>query len=424
MLARKISVAVSILFVLLISSTSIFASDFSSFKNAIDNNDINELKKLADIDANISNEDGYTVLMHAAGGGNTEMVRILIDAGADVNASNNTGATALMCAAENPDSNIAKTLIEAGANVNAQGNADDTALMHAILWNSNLDVVKVLIEAGADINARDNRGRTSLMFALGNRKDADTIKYLLDSGANVKAKSDDGGTALMVAACTCNDVDIIKLLIEATDNIDVKDDYGRTALLYAVANTNNIDIIKLFIENGANVNSIDANGMSVMMVAISRNNNDIINLLIEAGAGTDSRLREVANELGIPFDNLKAFVNTFYIADEPANDVLVVDPDMYYQEYDNNEILADRKYEGKTLRMTITFKEIGYPLSYDNDYAAVSEEGGAFGINFGLLPEYNDILSTLQPGQRIIIEGVGSGYVAYINDCKIVQILD
>lgn len=161
----------------------------------------------------------------------------------------------------------------------------------------------------------------------------------------------------MIAACYCNDVDIFNRLIEAADNIDVKDDYGRTALFYAVANTNNIDIIKLFIENGANVNSIDANGMSVMMVAISRNNNDIINLLIEAGAGTDSRLKEIANELGIPFDNLKAFVKVFY-PEESKKDVSEINILDYFHDYHENELFADKKYEGKTLRVTGTFKKI------------------------------------------------------------------
>ena len=141
---------------------------------------------------------------------------------------------------------------------------------------------------------------------------------------------------------------------------------------------------------------------------------------------SDDVIQNAANELGVPFDDLKAYVSSFYTSDEPADDVLVVDPNKYYQEYETNKILFDKKYEeGKTLRMTITFKEIGDALPRNSSkYAAISEEGPWWGLSFGLLPEYVDVLSTLKPGQRIIVEGVSTGFVSYINDCRIVQILD
>src|SRR5687768_14268102 len=64
-------------------------------------------------------------------GGNTDMLSLLISAGADVNATTTKGRTALMWAAWRGRNESAKTLIEKNAIVNAQDGFGSTALMLA-----------------------------------------------------------------------------------------------------------------------------------------------------------------------------------------------------------------------------------------------------------------------------------------------------
>ena len=58
----------------------------------------------------------------------------------------------------------------------------------------------------------------------------------------------------------------------------------------------------------------------------------------------------------------------------------------------------------------------------NSDYAIILEESGDF--QFQIQNSFIDVLATLQPGQKIIIEGIGSGNYFSMKDCRIIQILD
>ena len=92
--------------------------------------------------------DGWTPLMIAITNGNSDVVNLLLKAGADVNAKRTTGTTALMTAAQYGRADLAKLLLHHGAMVNAKCETGLNALMIGACWGR-LDVVKVLLAAGA-----------------------------------------------------------------------------------------------------------------------------------------------------------------------------------------------------------------------------------------------------------------------------------
>ena len=63
---------------------------------------------------NARDEEGWTALMVASGGGHIAIVQALLEAGADVNAKKNNGWTALMVAAYGGQTDVVKVLLEAG----------------------------------------------------------------------------------------------------------------------------------------------------------------------------------------------------------------------------------------------------------------------------------------------------------------------
>ncbi len=135
---------------------------------------------------------------------------------------------------------------------------------------------------------------------------------------------------------------------------------------------------------------------------------------------SDDMIQNAANELGIPFDNLKKYVSTFY-PEPPASDVIEVTVQQYQKDYSDNGFVADQKYKGKTLRFTITVDDIS-PTGYG--YSIWSKEAyGLIGLSFGLAPEYNSMLSNLRTGDRIIIETKGNGDNRFLYSSKIIQIL-
>ena len=99
---------------------------------------------------NVKNNYGQTALFLASFRPETEVVEIIIKAGADVNAKDNHGYTALMAAASTGRTETAKALIGAKADVNARDENNKTALDWA--KNHNVKMIKLLKSAGAKDN--------------------------------------------------------------------------------------------------------------------------------------------------------------------------------------------------------------------------------------------------------------------------------
>lgn len=100
-------------------------------------------------------------LIKAAYSGNTEQVRLFIDAGADVSMSDPDGWTPLHWATAKGNIDCMRLLIDAGADINVKDHSGRTALHWAAL-RGNTEYMKALIEAGADTDARTNNDETAM----------------------------------------------------------------------------------------------------------------------------------------------------------------------------------------------------------------------------------------------------------------------
>jgi ankyrin repeat protein len=109
-------------------------------------------------DANASEPfRGQTALMWAAGGGNADAVRALLEHGAQIEARSRTGFTALLFAVRNAQLDALHVLLERGADVNVVA-PDGTSALGMAVVNAYYEVAAVLLEHGADPNLPDPRG--------------------------------------------------------------------------------------------------------------------------------------------------------------------------------------------------------------------------------------------------------------------------
>jgi ankyrin repeat protein len=147
---------------------------------------------LAKTDANAPQVDGATALHWAVYRDDSQMVDLLIRAGANVKAVNREGVTPLAMASLYGNAAIMDRLLKAGAEAASLGPNGETMVMLAAR-NGNPQALKVLVEAGANVNAREPlRGTTALMWAAEQRH-PEAVKALLAAGADPSARSGGAG---------------------------------------------------------------------------------------------------------------------------------------------------------------------------------------------------------------------------------------
>ncbi|KAJ6183789.1 hypothetical protein N7519_005090 [Penicillium mononematosum] len=228
----------------------------------------------------------------------TELLKILVDAGADVNVLEQSG-NPISAAIKSRNFEGVKYLIQkAKADVNlpiSEGNFR-TFLERASTDSRNLEIVKWLVEAGAEVNPSEcgENGTPLAAAARGtnsarNASSIEIVKYLVNAGADVH-KGDDESSPVSLAVLA-HDIKVLKYLIEVGGELNVQKefeqsikhgffegvkyliekganvnkplsdgDYG-TALEYAAAKDTTLEITKALVEAGADVNLLSENGV-------------------------------------------------------------------------------------------------------------------------------------------------------------------
>lgn len=137
-----------------------------------------------------------------------------IEEGAMVNIYNRAGESPLQMVIECcPNSEILKMLIEAGANVHIRNKHGATTLHYAV-WVGDLEVARMLFERQVDVNAADSRGLTPLHSAACRADSIAIVKELIAHGADVNAVASFGHTPLHYAWVNMN-MEIAGLLLDA-----------------------------------------------------------------------------------------------------------------------------------------------------------------------------------------------------------------
>jgi thiosulfate/3-mercaptopyruvate sulfurtransferase len=115
-----------------------------------------------------------------------------------LNAVTDNGATPLMKASHKGQSDIVRMLIGAGALLDAR-NADGNNALWLACVGAHPNAMDALIEAGVEIDNQNDNGATPLMYAASTGKAA-IVERLLLAGADIRLETLDGFTALDMAA--------------------------------------------------------------------------------------------------------------------------------------------------------------------------------------------------------------------------------
>jgi hypothetical protein len=131
---------------------------------------------------------------------------------------------------------------------------------------------------------------------------------------------------------------------------------------------------------------------------------------------TDEQIRQAANTLGVPYADLKQFIQSYQ--NTTSTDVITVNATNFVQEYRENQVRADNTYKGKTLRITGVVDEI------KTNYIDLKGPRGTIicaRIYFRSieLPK----IANLEVGQTVTFIGIGDGILGgfpRVNDAVLV----
>jgi ankyrin repeat protein len=139
------------------------------------------------------------LLQSLAQQGSTDVIRVLLDAGAPIEwLPIKNGYTPLQAAVVGGQTETSKFLIERliAEDRDTSGLLGDALRMAA--WHGRRSIVDYLLDVGADVNAAGDRAETPLMWAARNGH-VEITKLLLERGAEPNAVSDSQMTAIRLA---------------------------------------------------------------------------------------------------------------------------------------------------------------------------------------------------------------------------------
>ena len=256
--------------------------------NAVRSRDTNSVARLIAANpqlVNAQDASGAAPLLHAAGFGNLETMKLLVDHGANVNLGNRRKSTPLHWALY--DEAKARFLIDHGADVNAKTVDGRTPLYHAASMGNAVPIVRLLLEKGADPNAKTLTGMTPLMAA--SRSNLEGQRILIEAHADVNARNAAGATALMTAASTGRP-EAVRILLEKGANPNFKTKRNECALADA-ATAGNEETVKLLLDRGAEVNTQDIRGYSPLLYAAGSDARPagVVKMLLAKGADVNAK---------------------------------------------------------------------------------------------------------------------------------------
>ena len=130
-------------------------------------------------DINVQDKDGFSPLVLAVIEGQTETVRLFLDAGASPTLSTTGGATPLILAAHFGFIDIARRLLSHNVPIDTQAKNGQNALIAASM-HDHLDIVHFLVQHGASLHLRDKNNSTAFMIAR-QHNHVDIEQFLLSS---------------------------------------------------------------------------------------------------------------------------------------------------------------------------------------------------------------------------------------------------
>ncbi|KAI8828134.1 ankyrin repeat-containing domain protein [Chytriomyces cf. hyalinus JEL632] len=232
------------------SETAVWTTDESKIikvqlrlYRAVTENDVDAFHQLMDdnrteINIEMRDKNGKTMLMIAALKGTGPMVEAILSYGANQKTTTQSKKTPLSLAVSYSNLPAVLALIKEPDAINYPDQGGSTPLMWAVEhanFKNGLEIVSALISAGANVDQEDSNGLTALERLCGSGGNAKAARMLLENGAKIvnRVEGKKKLTTVMMAALNGYKDLCVELIDHWGADLSAKTDFGQTAKMMA-----------------------------------------------------------------------------------------------------------------------------------------------------------------------------------------------
>ncbi|XP_006635908.3 transient receptor potential cation channel, subfamily N, member 1 [Lepisosteus oculatus] len=251
--------------------------------------------------------NGSSPVHLAAAGGHTEVVKVLLEAGASAAEENAEGMTAIHLAAKNGHTHVLEAL-KGSISLKIYSTKTGLTALHVAACFGQTDFVReILTKVPATMRSEPPQsstegqpgreplaesGLTALHLAAQSGHEG-LVRLLLNCpGVQADAETNlQGSTPLHLAAQNGHTEVVGLLLSKATSHLHLKDKRGRTCLHLAAAN-GHVNMVRVLLGQGAEINDIDKSGWTPLHFAAKSGFLGMVRFLVESGASARMECKE------------------------------------------------------------------------------------------------------------------------------------
>lgn len=218
----------------------------------------------AGFNINTTDENGWTLLIHAANLEQVEIVDLLLERNADVNVTDQNNLSALNVAVSVENVPIIQRLLQRrDILLNEPDEEENTPLMNAILVENDeiidLILTREMIDRGLNINYANEQGETPISQAI-HLNNLRALNKLIELGADLQSITKTKKSVLQLAIALERAMALLRLLDIPDIDVNQKN-LGKTALMIA-ASKGDLELARKLLKKGAKIDLQDYLGLT------------------------------------------------------------------------------------------------------------------------------------------------------------------
>ena len=254
---------------------------------------------------NFTDEEGRSLLHHAAACGQVEVIQLLQENGCYIGVVDNNGRTPLHYATGTGSVECVRILIEMGSDVNALDNEHTTPLQWAVMCEQ-YSVMELLVEHGGTVEVDDTVASSTFVGVSSKVVDSSKqidLKASNTPGSKVSKEENTFGENIFKGAQS-GDIATVKAYLDLGVPVDLTDEDGWSPVHHAIAH-GQVEVIRLLMDRGCRMFPVKSRTQAFHCTDSESNidtNIDYIIIFDAARNGDTSRLDKCLLDLGIPID--------------------------------------------------------------------------------------------------------------------------